>query len=51
MDIDLHDITLSVNGKKYQRRVESRLLPMSAASTASAAPAPSCSMASRCAPA
>jgi aerobic-type carbon monoxide dehydrogenase small subunit (CoxS/CutS family) len=26
MDIDFHDITLSVNGRKYQRRVESRLL-------------------------
>ena len=26
MDIDLHDVTLSVNGTKYQRRVESRLL-------------------------
>jgi aerobic-type carbon monoxide dehydrogenase small subunit (CoxS/CutS family) len=26
MDIDFHDITLSVNGQKYQRRVESRLL-------------------------
>jgi aerobic-type carbon monoxide dehydrogenase small subunit (CoxS/CutS family) len=26
MDIDYHDITLSVNGKDYQRRVESRLL-------------------------
>ena len=26
MDIDFHDITLSVNGTKYQRRIESRLL-------------------------
>jgi len=26
MDSDFHDITLSVNGKQYQRRVESRLL-------------------------
>ena len=26
MDSDFHDITLSVNGKPYQRRVESRLL-------------------------
>jgi aerobic-type carbon monoxide dehydrogenase small subunit (CoxS/CutS family) len=26
MDIDFHDITLWVNGQKYQRRVESRLL-------------------------
>src|SRR4030081_945010 len=26
MDIDFHDITVSVNGTKYQRRVESRLL-------------------------
>ena len=26
MDIDHHDITVSVNGKQYQRRVESRLL-------------------------
>ncbi len=26
MDTDDHDITLSVNGKKYRRRVESRLL-------------------------
>jgi len=26
MDTDFHDITLSVNGKQYQRRVESRLL-------------------------
>ncbi len=26
MDTDFHDITLSVNGKQYQRRVESRVL-------------------------
>ncbi len=26
MDTDDHDITLSVNGKKYRRRIESRLL-------------------------
>ena len=26
MDIDFHDITLSVNGRKYQRRVEARML-------------------------
>ena len=26
MDSDFHDITLAVNGKQYQRRVESRLL-------------------------
>jgi aerobic-type carbon monoxide dehydrogenase small subunit (CoxS/CutS family) len=26
MDADFHDITLSVNGKQYQRRVESRVL-------------------------
>jgi aerobic-type carbon monoxide dehydrogenase small subunit (CoxS/CutS family) len=26
VDTDLHDITVSVNGTKYQRRVESRLL-------------------------
>jgi len=26
MDTDFHDITLSVNGKQYRRRVESRVL-------------------------
>ncbi len=64
MSTDTHDIAVTVNGKVYERQVEARLLlsaiscaticcspaPMSAASTAFAAPAPSCSTAPRSAP-
>jgi carbon-monoxide dehydrogenase small subunit len=62
MDTDFHDITLSVNGTQYRRRVESRVLlsdfilfDLVLAGThvgcepASAAPARCCSTASPCA--
>ena len=61
---DTRNIALTVNGKRYESEVEVRLTladflrhelgspaRISAASTASAAPAPSCSTAARCAPA